>query len=48
MQGLRPSFLLQCRLAPKQAGTNEETPFVPQACLTARETLKTGWRGAWR
>ena len=25
MQGLRPSFLLQCRLAPKQAATEEET-----------------------
>ena len=22
-------------------------PFVPQACITARKPLKTGWRGAW-
>jgi len=22
-------------------------PFVPQACLTARKTLKTGWRSLW-
>ena len=45
MQGLRPLFLLRSRLAPKQAGYGEETAFVPQACITARKTMKTGWRG---
>ena len=48
MQGLRPLFLLRSRLAPKQlrqAGYEEETAFVPQACITARKTMKTGWRG---
>ena len=25
-----------------QAGYGEETAFVPQACITARKTLKTG------
>ena len=28
----------------RQAGAEEETAFVPQACLTARKTLKTCWR----
>ena len=46
MQGLRPLFLLRLRLAPKQASARavaeEETAFVPQACITARKTLKTG------
>ena len=45
MQGLRPLFLLRSRLAPKQAGYGEETAFVPQDCITARKTMKTGWRG---
>ena len=45
MQGLRLLFLLRSRLAPKQAGYGEETAFVPQACITARKTMKTGWRG---
>ena len=40
MQGLRPLFLLRLRLAPKQASAEEETAFVPQACITARKTLK--------
>ena len=31
----------------RQTGTGEETAFVPQACLTARKTLKTGWRSFW-
>ena len=26
----------------RQAGAEEETAFVPQACITARKTLKTG------
>jgi len=38
--------LLRSKL--RQTGTEEETAFVPQACLTARKTLKTGWRGALR
>ena len=51
MQGLRPWFfsgvgLLRSKL--RQTGTEEETAFVPQACLTARKTFKTGWCGAWR
>ena len=49
MQGLRLLFLLRIRLAPKQlrqAGYGEETALVPQACITARKTLKTGWRGS--
>ena len=29
----------------RQAGYGEETAFVPQACITARKTMKTGWRG---
>ncbi|MCI7597636.1 MAG: hypothetical protein SOY06_07090, partial [Prevotella sp.] len=29
----------------RQAGYEEETAFVPQACITARKTMKTGWRG---
>ena len=37
--------LLRSKL--RQTGTEEETAFVPQACLTARKTLKTGWRGVW-
>ena len=47
MQGLRLLFLLRSRLAPKQlrqVGSGEETAFVPQACITARKTLKTSWR----
>ena len=47
MQGLRLLFLLRSRLAPKQAGYGEETAFVPQACITARKTLKTGWRNPY-
>ena len=43
MQGLRPLFLLRSQL--RQAGYGEETVFVPQACITARKTMKTGWRG---
>ena len=31
----------------RQTGTGEETAFVPQTCITARKTLKTGWRSAW-
>lgn len=41
-QGLRPLFLLRLPLAPKQAGAGEETALVPQVCITARKTLKTG------
>ena len=51
MHGLRPLFLLGVGLLRsklRQTGTEEETAFVPQACITARKTLKTGWRGAWR
>ena len=29
----------------RQADYGEETAFVPQACITARKTMKTGWRG---
>ena len=29
----------------RQAAYGEETAFVPQACITARKTMKTGWRG---
>ncbi|MCI7599283.1 MAG: hypothetical protein MSS96_11310, partial [Bacteroidales bacterium] len=35
--------LLRSKL--RQAGYGEETAFVPQACITARKTMKTGWRG---
>ena len=35
--------LLRSKL--RQAGYEEETAFVPQACITARKTMKTGWRG---
>ena len=34
------SGLLRSKL--RQAGAGEETAFVPQACITARKTLKTG------
>ena len=47
MQGLRPLFLLRLRLPRsklRRAGAEEETAFVPQACITARKTLKTCWR----
>ena len=37
------SGLLRSKL--RQAGYEEETAFVPQACITARKTKKTGWRG---
>jgi hypothetical protein len=37
--------LLRSKL--RQAGTEEETAFVPQACITARKTLKTGSRDAF-
>ena len=50
MQGLRPLFLLRLRLAPKQASASRSrrrTAFVPQACITARKTLKTGWRNPY-
>ena len=29
----------------RQADYGEETAFVPQACITARKTMKAGWRG---
>ena len=48
MQGLRPLFLLLSRLAPKQTSASRlrrRTAFVPQGCITARKTMKTGWRG---
>ena len=35
--------LLRSKL--RQAGYGEETAFVPQACITARKTMKTGRRG---
>jgi hypothetical protein len=35
--------LLRSKL--RQADTGEETALVPQACITARKTIKTGWRG---
>ena len=50
MQGLHLLFLLRSRLAPKklrQAGYGEETAIVPQACIIARKTLKTGWRNPY-
>ena len=37
--------LLRSKL--RQAGYGEETAFVPQACITARKTLKTGWRNPY-
>ena len=48
MQGYACCFfsvasLLRSKL--RQAGYEEETAFVPQACITARKTMRTGWRG---
>ena len=40
MQGLRPLFLLRCRLAPKQASANRHR-------RRNSLTLKTGWRSLW-
>ena len=51
MQGYACCFFSVAGLPEASFGKSdygEETAFVPQACITARKTLKTGWRSSYK